>query len=574
MDARRRLAVAARMWRGLVAAVVALPGGLTLLAALTPVCPWHGSLALTAPPHMEMGFTRMLTAAVGLALLVLARALLQGKRRAADALVGLLCTVAIVRFARGVDGDLTLVVAGLAALVYASRAAFPRGADARPARRAGTVALSSVLGAYLAVTAATLLTAHARGLGSALAAAAAGRLQEVALNAETPLGMGLDFLALVGLVSGAVFVRELLRPAPGSDGHSPADHALAARVVARHGEDSLAPFALREDKAYHFADGGLLAYRTLRETAVVSGDPIGPPGSAPAILADFRGLAVRRGWDVVVTAAGEEHLDAYRELGLRAIHIGNEAVVDPQRFSLEGRAIRKVRQSVSRVARHGWTIEVVLDRDLDAATVRCLDGVERAWRSNRPRIQGWAMTLGRLWGAAGDVGGVYVLARDPGGRLQAFLRFVEHGRGLSLDCMRRLGDEPNGVNEAMVVAALEHARERGCAEVSLNFAGFAHIMAASAALSRRQRLLRAALRAVHGRFQLERLVRFNEKFFPTWRPRYLVYGRRTHLPLAALRVLQAEAYLRPPRARPLSAGWKPAPAPAAPAAIVRPEASR
>jgi lysyl-tRNA synthetase class 2 len=100
-------------------------------------------------------------------------------------------------------------------------------------------------------------------------------------------------------------------------------------------------------------------------------------------------------------------------------------------------------------------------------------------------------------------------------------------------------------------------------------------MAASAALSRRQRVLRAALRAVHGRFQLERLVRFNEKFFPTWRPRYLVYGRRTHLPLAALRVLQAEAYLRPPRARPLSAGWKPAPGPAATAAaIVRPEASR
>ncbi|MDQ6916044.1 MAG: hypothetical protein M3155_09590, partial [Actinomycetota bacterium] len=174
----------------MVAATVALPGALTLLAALTPVSPWHGTLALNVPPRMEMGFTRLLAAAVGLAALVLARALLQGKRRAADALVGLLCTVAIVRFARGVNEDLTLVTLALAVLVYAARGAFPRGADTRPGRRAGTVALSSLAGAYVVVTAATLLTAHARDLGSALAAAAAGRLQAVALNAETPLGMG------------------------------------------------------------------------------------------------------------------------------------------------------------------------------------------------------------------------------------------------------------------------------------------------------------------------------------------------------------------------------------------------
>ena len=62
------------------------------------------------------------------------------------------------------------------------------------------------------------------------------------------------------------------------------------------------------------------------------------------------------------------------------------------------------------------------------------------------------------------------------------------------------------------------------------------------------------------RFQMERLVRFNEKFSPEWRPRYLVYESRAALPRSVLRVLQAEGYLpeRPPAAA--SAGrLRPAP---------------
>ena len=46
--------------------------------------------------------------------------------------------------------------------------------------------------------------------------------------------------------------------------------------------------------------------------------------------------------------------------------------------------------------------------------------------------------------------------------------------------MRRAAEVPNGLTEALVVAAIEHAKKRGLGSVSLNFAGFAHIMAADA----------------------------------------------------------------------------------------------
>jgi len=122
---------------------------------------------------------------------------------------------------------------------------------------------------------------------------------------------------------------------------------------------------------------------------------------------------------------------------------------------------------------------------------------------------------------------------------------------------------------------LERARSEGLAEVSLNFAGCAHLLAPDGRPTLRRRVAGRLVRLAHGRFQLERLVCFNEKFFPAWRPRYLLASGRAQMPRAALRVLQAEGYVRPPARRQLTAGWQPRPRPASqPMTLARSAASR
>jgi lysyl-tRNA synthetase class 2 len=385
------------------------------------------------------------------------------------------------------------------------------------------------------------------------------------LASGAPLAVGIDVLVVAALAAGTVLIVQLLRPETSADGHTPEEHARAAEIVAAHATDSLAPFAMREDKAFHFAYGGFLAYRTLRGTAVVSGDPIGPEGAAPEILASFEREAAKQGWDVVVTGASAQHLGGYRRLGLHAVCIGEEAVVDPATFSLAGRSMKALRHAVTRQTRRGWSVEVLAGADLGPAAVEELLAVERAWRAEQPRLTGFAMTLGRL-GAEEDEHGLYVLGRDPDGRVRAFVRFAEYRDGLSLDAMRRVGETPNGLLDALVVRAIEHAGERGLRTVSLNFAGFAHIMASDRPLSLGHRVARRLLGLSHGRFQLERLVMFNKKFAPRWEPRYIVHRGLPRLPVVGLRVLQAEAYLRAPRTQVLTARWEPHALPVGPAA--------
>lgn len=552
-------------WRRSAAAgLTALAGALAIIAQFTPLGATLDSDEFGLPAAAP--FDRLLAFAGGIGMLALARGMHRGNRRAADIALVVVLVLGLGRWVEGqglADVGLDL---GAAALLALSRDAFPAVRPLRPVVAPGAVAVVTGAAAYALHTSVQLqrtggtdvdravtLAGHVvRGAGHGLVSGAWW------LAPTGPLPVALDVLVAATLSAAGLCLRALLRPQAGSEGHDPAEHRRAAELVARFGTDSLDPFALRADKSFHFAAGGFLAYRTLRETAVVAGDPVAPPGRAADVLSSFLAFAEARGWDVVVTAVSGRRAPELVGLGMRSIPIGEEAVVDPRRFTLEGRGVRKVRQSVARVERHGWSVETVAGEAVTASLLAELTALEVDWRSRQQRLYGFAMTLGRLWGADEDRRSLYVLARGADGRLRAFLRFAEFSGGLSLDVMRRaVGEQPNGLNEALVVAAIAHAREHDVHQVSLNFAGLAHIMAADAALSGGQRVLRAVLRRAHGRFQLERLVRFNAKFDPEWQTRHLLYRGRTKLPVAALRVLQAEAYVRPPRVRALSRRWEP-----------------
>src|SRR3954469_13970404 len=544
--------------RRVAAAATALVGALSLLSAVTPDVPWRRHLLLAVEPGPVMALGHVLATLGGVALIYVGWGILRGRRRAVNVAIVVLAALALLHAAKGLDYEEAGLALALAVLLYAARRSCTRGGAPRRGVLPATVATAAFALGYTLDVAFMLATDRADGIGAAFGAAARTLAHGAWwLSSGAPTAVVLDVLLVVALAACAVLLHALLRPAQAATGHTPAAHARAAQSVTRCGRDSLDPFARREEKTFFFARGGLLAYRTLRGTAVVSGDPIGPPGAGVAIVADFLGFAAEKGWEVVVTAASDRLLTGYRALGLRTMCIGEEAVVDPSRFSLEGRATRKVRQSVTRAERQGWARELVEGLDPQSALASELAVVEAAWRAGRDRLYGFAMSLGRLWGAPEDATAVYALGRAPDGELRSFIRFARCSDTLSLDVMRRSGAEPNGLSEALIARTLVWARAQGVREVSLNFAGFAHVMGTQAVPTRGQRVLRRGLELVHGRFQLERLMAFNDKFHPEWRRRFLVYEAHTRLPLVALRVLQAEAYIRPPRSRSHAPRWTP-----------------
>src|SRR5262249_32978958 len=134
----------------------------------------------------------------------------------------------------------------------------------------------------------------------------------------------------------------------------------AADLVRRHGSDTLAYFKLRNDQHYYFSTdrSAFLGYIVESGVLLVSGEPVGPAGAIPGLVEELATFAEPRGLRLAAVGVGDGMKPAFEQLGLRPFYIGDEAIVDTSRFGLEGRAIRKVRQSVSRLEKANYSAEL------------------------------------------------------------------------------------------------------------------------------------------------------------------------------------------------------------------------
>ncbi|TVT12905.1 bifunctional lysylphosphatidylglycerol synthetase/lysine--tRNA ligase LysX, partial [Amycolatopsis acidiphila] len=326
------------------------------------------------------------------------------------------------------------------------------------------------------------------------------------------------------------------------------EEELKLRVLlAGHGEDdSLGYFATRRDKSVIFAPNGRAAvtYRVLAGTSIASADPIGDPQAWPQAIEAWLGEAHTYGWAPGVLGASERGARAYARAGLKALELGDEAVLDVREFSLSGPERRSVRQAVSRIERAGYTARVRRHSELTSSE---MDGLlERAqqWRGAETE-RGFSMALSRL-GDPSDGRCVMAEAYDASGELRGLLSFVPWGRrGLSLDLMRRDRDAENGLNEYLVAQVVAQAGRFGAQRISLNFAMFRAVFAAGERIGAGPvlRSWRAVLGVASRFFQLESLYRSNAKYGPEWEPRFLCYTSARRLARIGLVAGALEGFL-------------------------------
>nr|WP_267594122.1 phosphatidylglycerol lysyltransferase domain-containing protein [Carbonactinospora thermoautotrophica] len=497
------------------------------------------------------------TIIAGVLLLLLAKALRRRKRRAWRAVVALLALSVVLHVVRG-QGLIDALVSGiLLAILIKNRKEFYALGDPRTRWRAVGVfvllsAVSVLLGLVIVAAAHPPVTATFQARVEHVLYGLVGFPGPLDFRTER----GDHFVAItlfgLGLLTAVTTAYLALRPAEPRPYLTPEDEERVRKLLATpHGaRDSLGYFALRHDKSVIWSPTGksCVAYRVVSGVMLASGDPLGDYEAWPGAIQRFMQEADRHAWVPAVMGCSELGGEIWcREAGLDALELGDEAVVDVTAFSLQGRSMRNVRQMVNRIERQGYSCQMRRVREIPPEERAELARLADSWRSGETE-RGFSMALGRIGGATDGECVVVTACKD--GAVRGLLQFVPWGPdGLSLDLMRRDRDADPGVNELMIVHALREASSLGVRRISLNFAVFRSALARGERLGAWPllRLCRKILLFLSRWFQIESLYKFNAKFQPAWQPRYLVYPSAGDLPRIVLAILEAEAFLVPPK---------------------------
>jgi lysylphosphatidylglycerol synthetase-like protein (DUF2156 family) len=493
------------------------------------------------------------TAVAGIAMIMMARGIRRGQRRAWFVACVVLAITVIAHIARGGTFIASIIAATILGLLVVERRYFQATTDRSSARaalpRLGLVALVAVIAATVGVEVSSgrhdlpsfgiiLMACLERFVGQNYIA-----LPDTAGDFVDPamLAVGISLLvSTLYLLTRPVVDRRL--STAGRSSERRLAELRAREIVRRHGRGTLDYFALRDDKQFFFFRDSLVAYAVYGGVALISPDPIGPEAERSEAFSAYRAYAEGRGWTIGVIGASEEWLPIYGTAGLHHLYIGDEAIVNCQTFNLAGGKMKGLRQACTRLARHGYTIEYLDPANIEPHRVTdILELISMLRRGEAER--GFSMMLGRLFNPK-DKGLLLTIVHGPDGHPVAVCQFVPSPaiNGYSLDLMRRdPGEHPNGLIDYALCSTIEHLREGGARGLSLNFAAFRSVLDGERGEGTFTRVERWALKRLSGIFPIETLWTFNAKYHPTWLPRYLVYpAAESFVPVAAA-VLRAES---------------------------------
>lgn len=341
-------------------------------------------------------------------------------------------------------------------------------------------------------------------------------------------------LAVIVLAAGYLALNLLWpeRPEPAMAGE---EDLARARAIIRRSNHSLGNAALAGDKRLLFNDVAdtFLMYQVTGRSWIALGDPIGSRAGTEELAWRFRELADRHGGQTVLYEASAERLALYVELGLAALKVGEEARVPLADFSLATPARGELREARQRAERAGLRFEIVPPVRVDEVLAD-VQRISAAWLDSKATgekrfsmgccspqyLRNFPLALVR----AGDTPIAF-----------ADLWSTDTRAELAVDLMRFGAEAPPETMDYLLIELLGWGRDQGYGCLNLGMAPLSGLDRHPLAPAW-QRVGNFIFRHGEHFYDFEGLRRYKTRFAPDWEPRYLVARGGIALPRVLLDV--------------------------------------
>lgn len=311
--------------------------------------------------------------------------------------------------------------------------------------------------------------------------------------------------------------------------------------------------ALLGDKRFmvNEARDGFIMYGHQGHSIIAMGDPVADDAETVRNLVwHFREMADHQHLKPVFYQVSIDHLPIYLDADFSLTKLGEEALVDLSRFTVEGGDGRRHRQALARATRNGLTFDIIPAGEINLILDE-MRYVSESWLSSkegRGRQKEKGFSLG-FWSEE------YVRRFDAAvirheNKVVAFAN-IWRGSGqqeASVDLMRFMPDGPAGMMDLMFIELMLHAKREGYQWFNLGMAPFSGLPGHRLAPTW-LKVFRFAYRRGDAFFNFEGLRAFKQKYKPVWRPRYLAHPGGLSMPQVLIDCTRLIA------ASPARAGW-------------------
>lgn len=462
-------------------------------------------------PLTLVELSHLVGSAIGLCLLILARALFRRIRAAYHIVFWLLLAGGIASLLKGGSVLEIAFVWTVLLMLVLGRDSFHRTASLL-AQRFTPAWIASITGVVLAAVWVGFLAYRHVEYSNDL-------WWTFAFNAKAPRMLRASLL--IGLLGGGFLLLLLLRPATHTPDESGQPSIDDIKRVLATSPSTLANAVLTGDKHVIFSESGnsFLMYQVQGRSWVALGDPVGPRADAEELLWKFRELSDEHGGRVVFYQADADSLPLYIDLGLAAMKIGEEARVPLDSFSLEGSNRGELRTARRRAERDKATFEVVPVEGVPAI-IPALRAISDAWLKDKATAEK-GFSVGSFSERYVRNFPVALVRRDGEPVAFATLWPSAHKEEMAVDLMRFNADAPPGTMDYLFVELMLWAKAEGYGSFSLGVAPLAGLERHPLAPAW-HRIGNFVFRHGEHFYNFEGLRRYKAKFHPIWEPKYLV----------------------------------------------------
>lgn len=315
----------------------------------------------------------------------------------------------------------------------------------------------------------------------------------------------------------------------------------AKQLLEQYGNSPVDYFKIDPDKLLFFSDeaDGFVSYRISSGFAVVLEEPVCADEYKIIVLREFDAHCRKMGLKTAFYRVDENSISYFQFLKKRKLLIGQEAILEIERFSLEGRDKKSLRNGLNSLQKKGFITSIVkapLSQELISEMKIVSDEWLQAY-NKKELVFSQGMFSSKI--AEHDV----IIIRDAEQKLKAFLDIIPDfaPEEVTYDLIRKTIDAPGGCMDALIIELINYAKQKDAKYLNL---GLVPMTGMEEPDSTAEQLMNYAYRKLKRFRQYSGLRNFKEKYASVWHNKYLVYENDfdlLQLPMALNKVMQPKS---------------------------------